>query len=214
MPLGRPTLYDAEVHARIVAALKNGATLRQAATIALVSWPTFTDWLRAGRRWLHDPETRGADARFADFARDVDAVQAERDAAMVSVIERAALGTPWKAADAEATGDATPEQLGTPGDWRAAAFLVEHRASAPERRERVRKLRAETKVAEKRANGSLPAERSEITGANGAPLVPATDPSALHARLAAVAARAARGAERRGAGGDVGGGADGDRGGA
>lgn len=194
--MARVLTYTPAVHRRIVDALRRGAPLRDAVGFAGAEWPSFCRWLRAGRRYIeHGPESEGADVRFVELARDVDQAAHESRVALLGLVRRQAEGTPGKRKTK--TRPATPP---SPGDWRAAEFLLKFQADAPLRRAQLRKARLEAKVLSKRLDGTLPAEKSEIAGVNGTPLIP--DPTDLAARIAAIVARAARRAERRDPGDD------------
>lgn len=184
-----PLTYTDEDRARIVAALKAGSSLRQAVGFAGVQWSCFCKWLRAGRFALRvragdatEEEAKAADERFAELARAVDQAVAESDVALVGYIRRAAEGVKPQAAKA-----GQPETKGVPGDWRAAESLLKFRAEAPLRRVHLRKLRAEARVAEMRADGTLPAERHDVTS-DGKPIGALTNEE-LDARLAAAEQR-------------------------
>lgn len=181
--------YTVDDSDRIVDALKRGSSLRQAVGFAGVQWPSFTRWLRAGRCALRvaagdatKAEAKAADKRFADLARSVDQAVAESDVALAGFIRRAAEGIP-----AQPAKDGVPAIPFVPGDWRAADALLKLRAEAPLRRAQLRKLRAETRVAELRADGALPAERHDIT-TGGKPIGALTNEE-LDARIAAAEQR-------------------------
>lgn len=145
-PMPRPTVYSAAAHDRIVGALRAGASMRDAVGFAGVEWVTFKVWLKAGRRHL-DGITEGADERYAKLAHDVDQATHESSVALVGILRRAAEGADGK-----------------PGDWRAAEALLKFRRESSSHRQSVRKMRAEAEVAEKRAKGTLPADKHEHTG--------------------------------------------------
>lgn len=191
--MARPLAYTPKVHRAIVAAVRGGNSLRDAVGFGGAAWPTFNRWMKAGRLAIESEELPegadplpGADPRFAPLVRDVDQAMHAANVALVESIRRAAADQPGK--PKTKTRPAIPPR---PGDWRAAQFLLEFREGAKERRTRVRKLKAEAVVAEKRAAGILPPEKSEITGANGGPIAV----NALHGRLASLAARAAGGVD-------------------
>ncbi|MDO9016566.1 MAG: hypothetical protein Q8S73_31515 [Deltaproteobacteria bacterium] len=189
--MARLLTYTPAVHRRIVDALRRGAPLRDAVGYAGAEWPSFCRWLRMGRLAVEDPANKDGDARFAPLARDIDQAVAESNVALLGLVRRQAEDAPGKTKTK--TRPAIPPRI---GDWRAAAFLLEFRAEAPERRARLRKLRADAEVAKKRADGSLPPSRSEVTGAHGGPI----QVNALHSRLAALAAEAAGGPDADAAG--------------
>lgn len=149
---GRQLTYNAATHDRIVTALKAGASLRDAVAFAGVEKETFRLWLKAGRISVENPRAKGADGRFAQLARDVDQAVAESDVALVGIMRRAAEGTKAK--------DGQPAR---PGDWKAAEALLKFRAESRLRQAHLRKLKAEAKMAEMRVDGSLPAEKHDVT---------------------------------------------------
>lgn len=153
----RPLSYTAEARNRVITALEARASLREAAALAGVPWPTFCRWLATGRRGLDDPEAEGADERLAQLARDVDQAMAETDVALAGAMYRYAVGVP--AQPATETAAARPE---IPGDWRAADALLKFRADAALRRAKLAQIKAETKVAEMRAKGTL-REQVDVT---------------------------------------------------
>ena len=153
--MARELTYTTDVHDRIVRALKAGASLRDAVGFSGAAWRTFCDWLRAGRRAVeHGPEASGADERFAQLAMDVDQAIHEADVALVGCLRRAA----------EA------------GEWRAAEALLKHRADSTERRLRQDKLRAEIALTTRRVDGTLPAEKHDVTATARVVLLPPEDP--------------------------------------
>jgi hypothetical protein len=157
--MGRPLTYDDDARARIIAALERRTSLRDAVAIAGVAWPTFNRWLSAGRAYLDDPTSEGADERFAKLARDVEQANAETDGALAGLLYRAATGLP-----AQPASEGIPAQPAIPGDWRAADALLKIRADAEKRRAEVKRIKAETKVALMRADGTLPADKLEVKG--------------------------------------------------
>lgn len=186
--MARPLAYDPDTLALIVKALRAGSSLRDAAGFAGASRSTFFDWLKAGRRWNKDPKSEGADERFAQLARDVDKAIAENKVALIGLIRRAAEGAPARPAVPAKDGQPEqPAQPARPGDWRAAAFLVERNDERSKRRAEVRKLEADAEVAEKRANGTLPADKHDVTS-GGKPIGELTEEE-LDARIAAAEER-------------------------
>jgi len=163
----RPLTYTDEIRKRMLSALKAGASMRDAAGFAGVEWQCFCKWLKAGRRFVDlGPEGEGADERFEQLARDVDQAAHESDVALIGILRRAAEGT-----RAQPSKDGEPATKAVPGDWRAAESLLKFRADTRERNARVRKIRAEARLAEMRAAGTLPGEKLEHSGPGGAPMV-------------------------------------------
>jgi len=186
--MARPLTYDPGLHTLVVEALTKGAAMRDAVAVAGGEWRTFCRWLKAGRIARENaslpPGTAprdGGDARFIALARDVDRALRESDVALVGMIRTAAQGLPGKAA-----GDGKPEQRAIPGDWRAAAFLLEFRAGAPLRRAQLAKVRADTEVATKRADGTL-VDKHDVTS-GGKPIGDLTMEE-IDARIAAAEQR-------------------------
>ena len=143
---GRKLTYRPEVTARVVAALTKGAPLKDAVDFAGVPRRTFFTWLKAGRLAIELPEDPGADKRFAQLARDIDLAVGESKVALVGMMYR----------DAEGSGT-------RPGDWRAAEAILKLRAGDRLRRAEERKLRAEARIAEKKADGTY-VEKHEVSG--------------------------------------------------
>ncbi|MDO9016667.1 MAG: hypothetical protein Q8S73_43025 [Deltaproteobacteria bacterium] len=186
--MSRPLTYDAGLHERVTEALRKGATMRDAVAVAGGEWRTFCRWLKAGRIALENaaraPGVKlraGGDPRFSDLARDVDRALRESDVALVGMIRAAAQGLPRVEA-----ADGRPEQRAIPGDWRAAAFLLEFRAGAPLRRAQLTKTKAEAEVATKRADGSL-VDKHDVTS-GGKPIGDLTMEE-IDARIAAAEQR-------------------------
>ena len=133
--------YTDDARARIVAALKAGASLRDAVGFAGVPWQTFIDWLRAGRRVVDGADgATAADRRFERLALDIDQAAHESTVALTGIMRKAA----------------------EEGDWRAAEALLKIKADRAERRVRLRRGRAEAVVAGKRAEGTL-VDRTDVT---------------------------------------------------
>jgi hypothetical protein len=124
---------------RILLALRSGNSCRAAAGFAGVSWDTYSRWVRAGRRYNADPADPKGRAKYAPFAAAVEQARHEASVNLVSRICRAAEG----------------------GDWRAAECLLNWRAGLGERNARLRKTRAEAKLAEMRCAGTLPPDKTE-----------------------------------------------------
>lgn len=115
-PLGRPRLLNPETQQTIVAALRTGATIRDAAALAGLSEQAVHSWRARGQQALEDagylpgqsldadealaaiPETERA---FVEFSWSLASVAAERKVAWLSKVNRA-------------------------NDWRAQAWLLKH----------------------------------------------------------------------------------------
>jgi hypothetical protein len=99
--VGRPTKLTPEIHADIVERLGNGEFREQAAAAAGIDSSTF-------RRWMLRAEE--GEEPYAQFAHDVAVADAKAEGASVSVIKHAQYGVGEE-----------------PGDWKAAAWLLEHK---------------------------------------------------------------------------------------
>lgn len=85
---GKPR-YNAEVHAKIVNALRVGAYKVNAAKAARVSYKAVERWLEKGRK---------GDERFAQFAIDCEEAMAQFANRLQGTITKAAVAGDWKAA--------------------------------------------------------------------------------------------------------------------
>lgn len=149
---GRQLTYRPEAAQRVIAALKAGAAMDDAIAFAGLSRRTFYRWLKAGRLAIELPKDRGADKRFEQLARDVDQAAGESKVALVGLLRRAAEGT-----------KASPGQPARHGDWKAAEALIRIRADDRKRRLECRKLEIDIRIAKKREEGTLPAEKHDVT---------------------------------------------------
>ena len=89
---GRRLAYNAEIHAKIVEALRSGAYKIHAANAAGISRDTLDDWVAAGR---------AGQEPFVQFAIDVDqarAIDALRNQAIISAAATRKIEGDWKAA--------------------------------------------------------------------------------------------------------------------
>jgi hypothetical protein len=120
--MGRALTFNPETAATILGARRVGAPLRQCAQAAGVPWRTFCDWLKAGRD--------GTDARFADFAAQVDTAGAQVDTVLHARVMK-----------------------GTEKDPRLALDVIKYRDAARARTAELRLLKARGAVEEKRATG-------------------------------------------------------------
>lgn len=97
---GRPTKLTPKVTAAVVKALEAGAYLDDAAAFAGIHYATLADWMQKARE--------GKGQRFSDFAEAVQRAQSKAVVADLQIIKKAAKR----------------------GDWRAAAWVLEHRNPA------------------------------------------------------------------------------------
>lgn len=123
------------MRAAIVNALLAGNTYRDACEAAGIPWSTWRDWSRQHREGGHpDP--------------DVDALIAEARIAYAKA----------------STAITAQVRIAGAKDWRASAFLLQHRQGDPKARHDARRARWEAEVAKARAAGTH-VERHEITTA-------------------------------------------------
>lgn len=106
----RPTKLSEEVQQRAVALLRQGNYIETAARIAGISPATYHGWRERGEADLH----AGMRTEFSEFFEATTRARAEGEATLLQQIRLAAQG-----AD------------GRPGDWRAAAWILER--TAPDR---------------------------------------------------------------------------------
>ncbi len=119
----------------IINALLAGNTYRDACEAAGIPWSTWRDWSRQHREGGHpDP--------------DVDALIAEARIAYAKA----------------STAITAQVRIAGAKDWRASAFLLQHRQGDPKARHDARRARWEAEVAKARATGTH-VERHEITTA-------------------------------------------------
>ena len=133
--MARSNAYTPEAHASIVQALRAGATYRSACQAARLSWTTWKGWKRAV--WRGQPVP---DPRIADFVSEAEAAHAQATNSLIARVN-----------------------LAGAKDWRAAMSLIEFRSTAERRRWDLVKARAEARIAQKRLDGSLPAEKHEVS---------------------------------------------------
>lgn len=110
---------------KLLNALRAGALYRDAAEAAGIPWSTWTDWCRA---------VKAGECSDADVVALVDAA---REAYATTNVGLAA--TVAKASQK---------------DWRAAAWLAEHRQGAPKAAADARRAQHEATIARKRADGT------------------------------------------------------------
>jgi hypothetical protein len=131
---GRPPKLNAELAKRICDLVRGGNFIETAAALCGVPRPTALMWLVKGAQAIEKEEAKTERLRnasphvraMAAFSAEVNEALASAEARDVLLIGRAAQGTPARAADPTTMTPATPAQ---PGDWRAAAFLLERRNS-------------------------------------------------------------------------------------
>ena len=121
----RPIAYKPAMRQAVLDALHAGSTYRDACVASGIPWRTWMDWRRAYREKgeHHDPDVNAL------------LVEAER-------------------AYARATNSITAQvRVAAAKDWRAAAFLLDHRRGDPKAKHDARRARWEAEVAAKRAAG-------------------------------------------------------------
>ena len=89
--MARPTKLTPEVQERIVAVLRSGAYVEQAAEAAGIGRSTFDDWIRRG------DSDAAKDKPFRDLRDAVEQARAEAEARHVALIARASSKS-WQAA--------------------------------------------------------------------------------------------------------------------
>lgn len=113
--LGRPSKFTLDVRERIIGAIRSGAYNETAAAYAGIGERTFYRWLAQA----DEDEKAGIDLEASDFRQfrqAVEKAQAEAELEHILVIRNAAKGKP--------TADGVP---GTPGQWQAAAWMLERK---------------------------------------------------------------------------------------
>ncbi len=137
----RPVAFRKTMREAIINALLAGNTYRDACEAAGIPWSTWRDWSRQHREGGHpDP--------------DVDALIAEARIAYAKA----------------STAITAQVRIAGAKDWRASAFLLQHRQGDPKARHDARRARWEAEVAKARAAGTH-VERHEITTADDAALL-------------------------------------------
>ena len=127
--------FTDEMRATMLDALSHGSTYRAACGAAGISWPTWMRWSRDVR---------------ADECSDPDVEALVIDAR--------------KAFEAANVALATSIHVATADDWKAAAWLLQHRQGDPKARHDEKRARYEAEVAKNRAAGTH-VERHEIANA-------------------------------------------------
>ncbi len=117
--------FSVEMRATMLDALSHGSTYRAACGAAGISWPTWMRWSREVR---------------ADECDDPDVEALVLDARKTFEAASVALSTSIRVASAE--------------DWKAAAWLLDHRQGDPKARYDTKRARYEAEVAKNRAAGT------------------------------------------------------------
>ena len=121
----KPFAYREEMRATLLGALSQGSTYRAATGAAGIPWSTWTDWTRTVRAGTCD---------------DADVESLVLDARRTYEAASVALATNINVASAE--------------DWKAAAWLLDHRQGDPKARHDEKRARYEAEIARNRANGT------------------------------------------------------------
>jgi hypothetical protein len=127
--------FSDETRATMLDALAQGSTYRAACGAAGISWPTWMRWSREVR---------------AEACDDPDIAALVADARTTFEAANVALATSIRVASAN--------------DWKAAAWLLQHRQGDPKARHDEKRARYEAEVAKNRAAGTH-VERHEIATA-------------------------------------------------
>jgi hypothetical protein len=121
----RPVAFRAEMRRAVLDALHAGSTYRDACVAAGIPWSTWMKWRRVFKAKGEHPDP------------DVTGLILEAEQAY-----------------ARATNSITAQvRVAASKDWRAAAFLLDHRRGDPKARHDERRARWEAEVAAKRAKG-------------------------------------------------------------
>ena len=121
----RPVAFRKTMRESIINALLAGNTYRDACEAAGIPWSTWRDWSRQHREGGHpDP--------------DVDALIAEARIAYAKA----------------STAITAQVRIAGAKDWRASAFLLQHRQGDPKARHDTRRARYEAEIARARADGT------------------------------------------------------------
>lgn len=99
----RPTSLTPDTQARVVEAIKQGATYELAAKFAGISYDTFNNWRKRGRaelERLQNPNTKPRDkeARYVQFFEAVEKAEGDATVHWLAIIQKAAFGGNWQAA--------------------------------------------------------------------------------------------------------------------
>lgn len=123
--MGRAHAITREKRDRLLNALRAGALYRDAAESAGIPWSTWTDWSRRVREGTCD------DDDVVALVADARAAYAQTNVGLKATVAKAATK-----------------------DWRAAAWLAEHRGGDPKARADARRARYEADIAKHRAEGT------------------------------------------------------------
>ena len=121
----KPFAFDAAMRPTLLGALSQGSTYRAATGAAGIPWSTWTDWTRTVRAGTCD---------------DPDVESLVLDARRTYEAASVALATNINTASVE--------------DWKAAAWLLDHRQGDPKARHDEKRARWEAEIARNRANGT------------------------------------------------------------
>jgi hypothetical protein len=108
MPGGRPTKLDTTAANDIVAILEKGLPIDDACAAVGIDDSTFQRWMRKGEKALKAREPKPEDQPFREFCAGVKKARSLGKLVHLTTIEKASTGT-----------------AGNPGDWKAAAWLLE-----------------------------------------------------------------------------------------
>lgn len=123
--MARAFAFRPRMREAMLGALRAGSTYRDACQAARIPWGTWIDWLR---KWKAEGEHPDPDIN--ELVADAREAYSQASNAMAAQI-----------------------RLASSKDWRAAAFLLEHRRGDPKARHDERRARWEAEVAAKRAKG-------------------------------------------------------------
>lgn len=119
--MARPSKLTPEVRERIVAVLRSGAYVQQAAEAAGIGRSTFDDWMRRGESEAEK------DAPYRELREAVEQARAEAEARHVALIAKASARS-WQAA-AWLLERQYPDRWGKPSDRNRASAEVKHQGS-------------------------------------------------------------------------------------
>lgn len=165
---GRSPYLTQEVRQKILGAIASGANRWVAAQVAGVGRSTLGDWLTRGRK--------KTDPFYVEFLEQVKKAEAEAEVAAVVRINRASVGgtviekKTVTVTKADGTTTTTTVEKNAPGQWQAAAWLLERKYPG-----RYGSQRTEIRMLEAHLADTL-ARLSAITGAQ---LTPAAAPAQI-----------------------------------